>query len=571
MIDNTEADTSDNNQPDGLYRLLVQSVIDYAVFLLDPSGYIMTWNEGARRIKGYSPDEIIGKHFSIFYPPNDVASGKPDRELVEAAEVGRWEEEGWRIRKDGSRFWASVVITALFDDNRRLVGFAKVTRDLSERKRAEDERTRLLEMEREARTQAEIALSELQSLQRVTEAALAHLNLDELLHEMIERIAEVLDVDTVTVLLVDEQQEGFLVARASAGLDEEVARSVRVPIGQGFAGRIAAEGQPRSLVDVGDGDVLNPLLRQRGLRSLLGVPLLVEGKVLGVLHVGSLRDRRFTDADMQFLQVVGDRVALAIDRTYLVEAAQRAQNEAELAEAMVRARDEFLSVAAHELKTPMTSLRIATQMLLRRLDRGRAMDPRTIEQTLRTIDLQTEKLSRLVLQLLETVRLQSGRMELNRAHSNLTDLIRSTVEQVQAQSSRHELVFSAPSTIWARVDPLRIEQVVHNLLENAVKFSPDGGRIDIELAQPTSQVVLFAVRDRGLGVSPEHRPHLFERFYQAHHSDHRSGMGLGLFISREIVETHGGRIQAEFPADGGTRVAVELPSEPGASVREGAA
>lgn len=571
MIDNTEADTSDNNQPDGLYRLLVQSVIDYAVFLLDPSGYIMTWNEGARRIKGYSPDEIIGKHFSIFYPPNDVASGKPDRELVEAAEVGRWEEEGWRIRKDGSRFWASVVITALFDDNRRLVGFAKVTRDLSERKRAEDERTRLLEMEREARTQAEIALSELQSLQRVTEAALAHLNLDELLHEMIERIAEVLDVDTVTVLLMDEQQEGFLVARASAGLDEEVARSVRVPIGQGFAGRIAAEGQPRSLVDVGDGDVLNPLLRQRGLRSLLGVPLLVEGKVLGVLHVGSLRDRRFTDADMQFLQVVGDRVALAIDRTYLVEAAQRAQNEAELAEAMVRARDEFLSVAAHELKTPMTSLRIATQMLLRRLDRGRAMDPRTIEQTLRTIDLQTEKLSRLVLQLLETVRLQSGRMELNRAHSNLTDLIRSTVEQVQAQSSRHELVFSAPSTIWARVDPLRIEQVVHNLLENAVKFSPDGGRIDIELAQPTSQVVLFAVRDRGLGVSPEHRPHLFERFYQAHHSDHRSGMGLGLFISREIVETHGGRIQAEFPADGGTRVAVELPSEPGASVREGAA
>ena len=121
----------------GLYRLLVDSVRDYAIFVLDPDGIISSWNEGAQRLKGYNAPEIIGKHFSIFYPPEKVAEGFPDYELREAARVGRFEDEGWRIRKDGSRFWANVVITALRNDDGNLVGFAKVTRDLTERRAAE--------------------------------------------------------------------------------------------------------------------------------------------------------------------------------------------------------------------------------------------------------------------------------------------------------------------------------------------------------------------------------------------------------------------------------------------------
>jgi PAS domain S-box-containing protein len=122
---------------DDLYRLLVESVQDYAIFALDPTGHIMTWNTGARRIKGYTADEIIGKHFSIFYPAVDVAADKPGWELAEATRVGRFEDEGWRIKKDGRRFWASVIITALLDEDRRLVGFAKVTRDLTARRATE--------------------------------------------------------------------------------------------------------------------------------------------------------------------------------------------------------------------------------------------------------------------------------------------------------------------------------------------------------------------------------------------------------------------------------------------------
>src|SRR5262245_37656897 len=122
------------------FRLMVEGVTDYAMFMLDPNGYVLTWNPGAHRIKGYRADEIIGQHFSRFYPPEAVQTGWPDHELQVAAEQGRFEDEGWRVRKDGSRFWANVVISALHDDSGRLRGFAKLTRDLSERKHAEDSR-----------------------------------------------------------------------------------------------------------------------------------------------------------------------------------------------------------------------------------------------------------------------------------------------------------------------------------------------------------------------------------------------------------------------------------------------
>src|SRR4051812_23219969 len=117
-------------------RLLVESQPDYAIFLLDPTGHVVTWNDGARRLKGYLADEIVGNSFTIFYPPEDVAAGVPQRILESARMNGRHETEGWRVRKDGSRFWADVVITALRDEQGALVGFGKVTRDLTSRQLA---------------------------------------------------------------------------------------------------------------------------------------------------------------------------------------------------------------------------------------------------------------------------------------------------------------------------------------------------------------------------------------------------------------------------------------------------
>ncbi|WP_433543837.1 PAS domain S-box protein (plasmid) [Streptomyces sp. CA-294286] len=130
------------------FTLLVQGVLDYGIFMLDPQGHIISWNAGAERIKGYSAEDILGQHFSVFYPPEDQASGKPQWELETAVAEGRLEDEGWRVRQDGSRFWANVVITALWDDKGVLQGFGKVTRDMSERRAAQHalhERRRLFD------------------------------------------------------------------------------------------------------------------------------------------------------------------------------------------------------------------------------------------------------------------------------------------------------------------------------------------------------------------------------------------------------------------------------------------
>ena len=159
-----------------LYRLLVESVKDYAIFALDPNGYIVSWNPGAQRFKGYTAPEIIGKHFSVFYPPEDLAARKPQIELEIAAEVGRLEDEGWRVRKDGTQFWANVVITALRAPDGELVGFAKVTRDLTQRRAAELqalEDARRIAAEEALRRAAEVRSVELSDLldrsQRQTE------------------------------------------------------------------------------------------------------------------------------------------------------------------------------------------------------------------------------------------------------------------------------------------------------------------------------------------------------------------------------------------------------------------
>ena len=142
-----------------LHRLLIEAVRDYAIFALDPTGHIASWNPGAERFKGYRAEEIIGRHFSTFYPPSDIAAGKPEMELVVAAAEGRFEDEGWRLRKDGSRFWANVVITALRDKTGELIGFGKVTRDLTERRaaqqRAIENARRLAEVEAANHAKAE--------------------------------------------------------------------------------------------------------------------------------------------------------------------------------------------------------------------------------------------------------------------------------------------------------------------------------------------------------------------------------------------------------------------------------
>jgi signal transduction histidine kinase len=397
-------------------------------------------------------------------------------------------------------------------------------------------------------------VARLRAVQAATDVALAHLAADELLRELLGRLRTLLAADTAAVLLLDEGGRE-LVATTAVGLEEEVVRGVRVPLGQGFAGRVAAERRPLALAEVTDADVFSPVLREQGVASLLGAPLLLEGRLLGVVRVGTRTPRRFTDADAELLHLVADRLAVALDRARLFEAERAAHAAAATA---VRERDEFLSVAAHELKTPITSLRGAAQLALRRLARRAALDPVQVGRTLELVDRQAARLNHLIGHLLDVARIEAGKLALVPEPTDLTHLVRSAIQLVPIDPLRHCIVVRAPAApVLAVVDPLRLEQVLLNLLTNAVKYSPAGGEIELTLERLPA-AVRVAVRDRGVGVLPDRRDQLFQRFYQAHGEGHLSGLGLGLYVSREIVALHGGTIAAEFPADGGTRFVVTL-------------
>ncbi len=312
-------------------RLLVQSVQDYAIFLLDPVGRVVSWNAGAERLKGYAAEEIIGEHFSRFYLPEDVQRHHPGQVLEIARRAGRYEEEGWRVRKDGSRFWANVVVTALYEAG-TFVGFAKITRDFTERRRAEADARHLLVAEA-AQVQAENASARLQRLRSVSEATLSYLSLDQLLPELLYRVRSLLLADLAMVLLVEGEA---LVVRAATGLQGEVEGGERFPLDKRFADYLASARHPDCTRNFDYSEILKPLLQEKDVRSQFGVPLVVQGKITGFLHVGSFSPRPFTPDDEGLLQVVADRIALGDEYTRLYQAMQEELAERKRTEAALR-------------------------------------------------------------------------------------------------------------------------------------------------------------------------------------------------------------------------------------------
>jgi len=211
------------------YRLLVEGVKDYAIFMLDPDGRVATWNAGAENIRGYRAEEIVGQHFSCFYPPEDIEEGKPDRELKAAAAEGRFEDEAWRVRKDGSKFLASVLITALRDETGQVRGFSKVTRDITERKRAEEEIRRLNEELEERVAQQSRSIMELSTpvitvwdevvllpLIGVIDTTRAQLMMERLLQGIVDSQSRVAILDVTGVPTIDASVAQHLLETVSA-------------------------------------------------------------------------------------------------------------------------------------------------------------------------------------------------------------------------------------------------------------------------------------------------------------------------------------------------------------------
>lgn len=310
-------------------------------------------------------------------------------------------------------------------------------------------------------------------------------------------------------------------------------------------------------------------MRELGFHTMLNVPVISRGHMIGALTFCLIdRERQYTAADRELAEELARRAALTIENARLYAAEQRARAEAEAA---VRVRDEFLSVAAHELKTPITSMRGYAQLLLGQLAKGRAPDSDRLERALDAINQQSDKLARFIDQLLDVSRIASGRLVLHRQPTNVGDVVRDIAATMQQTTHQHALRVHVSGDTRAFVDPLRLEQVITNLVTNAIKYSPEGGPVAIEVDRPDDATLRICVTDRGVGIPPEHRERIWERFYQAHGAGYFGGMGLGLSISQHIVQLHGGRLRAEFPPTGGTRMVITLPTAEAGTAKDGGA
>lgn len=278
------------------FRIFVESVKDYAIFRLDPDGHIKSWNAGAERIKGYTADEIIGKHISSFYSPRDVELGIPDQLLQSARENGRAEEEGWRYRKNGSRFWANVVITCVRDSENRIEGFVKVTRDFTSRKRAEEA----------------LVLG-------LTNELLSKVDIRRLLAAISSGIGTIVQSDFALLALheqaSDDLQLRVLHASDSASLSKT---EISLPLMGTPAGWVYRRGQPLVLDDLEESkkdiEDFEPLA-SLGIKSACFLPLANQGRNLGALIVGRKEPSRWRDQDVTMLMQIAAQISVVLDNT----------------------------------------------------------------------------------------------------------------------------------------------------------------------------------------------------------------------------------------------------------------
>lgn len=502
---NTSLAARPESSIDERLQLLVEAVTDYGIFMLDPEGHIISWNAGAQKLKGWRREEVLGQHFSIFYPKEAVDSGWPDEELRLARQRGRFEDEGWRLRKDGTRFWANVIITALFEPSGELTGYAKITRDLTERRRHEDalraseERFRLL-------------------VDSVRDYAIFMLDP--------EGIVESWNVGATAIM---GWQPDEIIGRHFRAFfspeDQQAGKPEQELLAAREHGRVEDEGWR---------------IRNDGMLFWADV-------VLTAIHG--------PDGDLRgFAKVTRD-----MSERRRLEELERSS----------RRMNEFLAMLAHELRNPLAPIRNAvTIMQLESLSSPVLRNCRDV------IDRQLTHVTRLVDDLLDVGRLTTGKIKLRKELLRLSDVVTRSVEVARPliTARHHSLTVEQPDEpVYVHGDATRLSQVLQNLLVNAAKYTPDGGRLRLRVA-PRDGLVYILVADNGRGIAAEHLKTIFQLFMQAETgtaSGTESGLGIGLTLARSLAEMHGGTIEAVSPGLGqGSTFTVRLPVASQAEIQE---
>jgi PAS domain S-box-containing protein len=533
----------------------IVSIASDAIISVDEAQRIVMYNEGAEKIFGWSRDEAVGKPVETLLPErfrqshqHDVRSFAAGAEVARKMGVGRPGVIG--RRKSGEEFPADAAMSKL-----RLGGewlFTVVLRDITERRRLEHEEEFLAEV-------GAILATTLDSQKTV--ANIARLALRELADFcVIEFVDETGELRLLEVVASDPAKEEITEALKRLPLDRTLPH-LSWRILQSREALVYAEVTSETLEDLTQSEEHRRLLDAIAPTSMMGVPLIVGDRLLGALVVASCRTgRRYGAIDLRLLSEVGLRAALALENARLYRATQRA----------VQARDDVLGIVAHDLRNPLSTILMTATLLRTRgaqaasfssssasgstLPEGRSRDPGEV------IERAATRIDRLIQDLLDVTRMEAGRLSIERARVSAGPFL---IDFVDAQrplvaTSSNELGLDMASDlpeIWADRD--RLLQVFENLLGNAIKFGTSGGRITVG-ARHRENEVLFWVEDTGAGISADHLPHLFDRFWQVRKAERR-GAGLGLAIVKGIVEAHDGHIWVESTLGQGSTFFFTLP------------
>ncbi|MES2734594.1 MAG: PAS domain-containing sensor histidine kinase [Bacteroidota bacterium] len=486
------------NADEQLYKLLVNNVKDYAIFMLDPVGQVLTWNEGAQRIKGYSAEEIIGQHFSQFYPPQAQQEAFPQLELNVAIQVGRFEDEGWRVRKDGSLFWANVVITATYDETGSLIGFSKVTRDLTERRRLEEELRQANQFLQQSQTRARLLI------EGVLDYAILMLD----------------PTGTITTWNIGAQ-------RIKGYTAQEI-------IGQHFSlfypPQAVQDGFPQYELRQA---LLEGRFEDEGWRVRKDGSLFWANVVITALYDEQRCHLGFAKITRDLTPRVRNEELMKKNQELL-----RINNDL----------DNFVYAASHDLKSPVTSLSALVGVLHRRLE-GQ-LDEKS-QELLKMIEDSSSRLQRTIRDLTQVAKVQRSTDEDKERiiFAELWHDIQADLQPMMLDANAHIVAdFAAESLYYARPTA---RSILYNLVSNALKYrSSDRLPYITILTQVLNGNVVLEVSDNGLGLTHSQQQNLFTMFKRFH--PHVEGSGIGLYMIKRMLENNGGRIEVESRVGEGT-------------------
>ncbi|TKK71708.1 PAS domain S-box protein [Ilyomonas limi] len=484
------------------YRM-INEVQDYSIILLDEEGNIESWSAGAEKIKGYTANEVMGKNFGMFYTQADRDAQLPQQLIRQAINEGRATHEGWQMRKDGSVFWANVVVTALHDESGEIVGFSKVAKDLTERKIAEDNLRSYAE-------QLELKNNELQ-----------------LSNKKLQDAREQLAKNRTRYLI--EAMPHIVATTASDGTLDYANQHLMDYLGLTFE-----EVQHEKWIDA-----VHP----------------ADKKKLLTIWMKCLETKQDLQMEFRFRRSDGEYLwHLAIAKPIV-----RAQEELfdmwiitltniHDQKLMDEKKDEFIGIASHELKTPLTSAKAYAQMLQMLLKKERNAEALMY---VKKTNLFIDRLNNLISELLDITKIQHGKLQMSFAPFNFNEMMADTIELIQHTKPKQRIYSKGTAAYLINGDKERLQQVLTNLLSNAIKYSPEADRVEVAITNCEDHLQV-AVRDYGIGIPKSDQQKIFERFYRVEDKATKfQGLGIGLFISAEIIRRHNADIWVEsWPGKG---------------------